>query len=126
MIFKNINEAKIIESDNWISRRLLLKKENMGFSLTDTIIKAGTETYIHYKNHLEACYCISGNGEIKTIKDNKVYKIEPYSMYALDKHDSHYLKAINEMRLICVFNPPLSGNEIHLKDGSYEICGEEQ
>lgn len=42
--------------------------------------------------------------------------------YALDNNDKHVLKGGDEdMRLICVFNPPLIGNEIHDKDGSYEL-----
>lgn len=106
---------------NWVSRRLLLKDENMGFSLHDTIIHGGTETHIWYKNHLEAVYCVEGNGEIETIEDGKVYKIEPGVMYALDKHDEHYLRAEKDMRLICVFNPPITGNETHREDGSYEL-----
>lgn len=107
------------ESGNWTSHRLLLKQDGMGFSFHDTRIHAGTETHIHYKNHLEAVYCVQGKGEIETIKDGKVYQIEDGTMYALDKHDEHYLRAEEEMRLICVFNPPLSGEEVHDKDGVY-------
>ena len=48
------------ESGNWVSRRFLLASEGMGFSMHDTIIRAGTETFIWYKHHLEAVYCVSG------------------------------------------------------------------
>ena len=44
----------LAESGNWCSRRLLLAKDDMGFSMHDTLIYAGTETFIHYANHLEA------------------------------------------------------------------------
>jgi L-ectoine synthase len=40
-------------------------------------------------------------------------------MYALDKHDKHFFKALEPVVLICVFNPPLAGNEVHQADGSY-------
>jgi L-ectoine synthase len=91
----------------------------MGFSFHETIIYAGTQTHIWYKNHLEAVYCVSGKGEIESIKENKVYPIENGTMYALNDHDEHYLRASEDMRLICVFSPPLSGKEVHLPDGSY-------
>ena len=63
------------ENGNWTSRRFLLKNDDMGFSMHETIIYAGTETRIHYKNHLEAVYCVGGEGEIEDIKTGKVYPI---------------------------------------------------
>ena len=38
----------------------------------------------------------------------------------LDKNDAHYFEAFEEVTLICVFNPPLTGKEVHQEDGSYE------
>jgi L-ectoine synthase len=109
------------ENGNWVSVRMLLKGDNMGFAFNETIIYAGTETMIWYKNHLEAVYCIEGRGEIETVEDGRVYPIEPGTMYALDKHDKHYLRASEDLRLVCVFNPPLSGAEVHDEDGSYPV-----
>ena len=36
-------------------------------------------------------------------------------MYALDKHEPHYLIAApdTDLRLVCVFSPALVGNEAH-------------
>lgn len=125
MIVRNLEDIigteNEVKADNWVSRRLLLKDDNMGFSYHDTIIYAGTETHIWYKNHLEAVYCVGGEGEIETISDGKVYPIKDGTMYALDKHDEHYLRATKDMRMICVFNPPLTGRETHDKDGVYPL-----
>lgn len=126
MIVKNLQE--IIGSDrevhaengNWISRRFLLRDDGMGFSFHETIIKAGTETHIWYKNHLEAVYCVAGNGEIEDLKTGKIHPIENGTMYALNEHDEHLLRGGSEdMRMICVFNPPITGREVHDKDGAY-------
>ncbi|MET3684404.1 L-ectoine synthase [Alkalibacillus flavidus] len=117
-----IGSENEVKGENWDSRRLLLKKDGMGFSLHDTVIKAGTETHIWYQNHLEAVYCIEGDGEVETLKDNKVYKITPGTVYALDEHDEHLLRGGKEdMRVVCVFNPPLSGKEIHDENGVYPV-----
>lgn len=125
MIVKQLEEIKDsaseVSSDNWVSRRLLLKKDNMGFSLHDTIIRAGTETRIWYKNHLEAVYCIEGEGEIELIDNGDIYPIKPGTVYALDGHENHYLRAKKDMRLICVFNPPCTGRETHDEDGAYPL-----
>jgi L-ectoine synthase len=101
------------------SVRFLLKEDGMGFAMTRTTIHP-TKHYQHwhYKHHLEACYCIKGHGRLKD-ENGKVYEIKPGVCYALDKHDNHYFKADETMILLCVFNPPLTGREVHRDDGSY-------
>lgn len=127
MIVRNIDEIEgserevMAENNNWISRRLLLKRDGVGFSLHETIIYEGTETYIWYKNHVEAVYCIEGEGEVELVDDNSVYEIIPGTLYVLNKHEKHLLRARKRMRLVCVFNPPLTGSEVHQEDGSYPL-----
>lgn len=119
---ENSNRKVESETGTWNSVRMILAEDNMGFSFHITTIFANTETPIHYQNHLESVYCISGNGEIETTADGKVYQIQPGTLYVLDKHDKHLLRGGSEdMQLACVFNPPLIGNEVHNKDGAYEL-----
>ncbi len=109
-----------IKTANWMSRRVLLKQDGMGFSFHETTIFPGTETHIHYQNHLEAVWCIEGDGEIETIADGKKYALGPGVVYALDQHDEHWLRGGSQaLRVICVFNPPLTGAEVHNQDGVY-------
>lgn len=114
------------ESGNWTSHRLLLKKDGMGFSMHDTIIRAGTETRMWYKNHLEAVYCVAGTGTIEDLETSSIHDIEDGVIYALDKHDKHIVRAATDLRLICVFNPPLTGQEVHDEEGAYPLVAEEQ
>ena len=126
MIVRTLKEAensdRRVVTETWESTRMLLKEDNMGFSFHITTIYANTETHIWYQNHLESVYCISGNGEIEPIADGKVYKIEPGTLYVLDKHDEHMLRGGSEdMKLACVFNPPLNGKEVHDENGVYPL-----
>ncbi|HLS22548.1 MAG TPA: ectoine synthase [Pseudogracilibacillus sp.] len=117
-----IGTEREVTSDTWASRRMLLREDGMGFSFHETIIYAGSETHIHYQNHLEAVYCVAGDGEIETVKDGKVYPIKDGTMYALDQNDEHYLRGGKEdMRLICVFSPAIVGPETHDEDGVYPL-----
>ena len=109
------------ETGTWASRRMLLKKDGMGFSFHDTTIFAGTTTLIWYRNHLEAVYCVSGEGELQVIETGEIFKIKDGTMYALNGHEKHYLRAFSDMRMICVFNPPLTGKEVHDEDGVYPL-----
>nr|ABF19051.1 EctC [Alkalihalobacillus alcalophilus] len=114
------------EDNTWNSRRLVLKKDGMGYSVHDTIIYAGTETHIWYQNHLESVYCIEGEGEVETIADGKVWPIKKDEIYVLDKHDEHLLRAKTDMRMVCVFNPPITGNEVHDENGVYPVDTSEE
>tara|TARA_R110000782_G_scaffold270483_1_gene371824 strand:- start:29077 stop:29451 length:375 start_codon:yes stop_codon:yes gene_type:complete len=103
-----------------ISNRLLLASDGMGYSLTKTEIEAGKRVFQHYKNHLEACYCVSGKAILTDAVTGEDILIEPDTTYVLDDYDPHYFEAIEDTVLICVFNPPLKGSEIHKEDGSYD------
>jgi len=129
MIVRNVKDVigtdLEVKTDNWLSRRVLLKKDGMGFSFHETIIFPGTETHIQYRNHLEAVWCVEGDGEVETIADGKKYKLEPGVVYALNENDDHYLRGGKEpLRVICVFNPPLTGLEVHDAEGVYPLVTE--
>ncbi|WP_096201687.1 ectoine synthase [Bacillus sp. FJAT-45350] len=121
-----IGTGNEVKGENWTSRRLLLKKDNMGYSLHDTLIHAGTETHIWYQNHLEAVYCIEGEGEVETLKDGKIHPINKDTVYALDEYDEHLLRAKTDMRMVCVFNPPITGKETHDENGVYPLVEDDE
>ncbi len=104
----------------WNSRRLLLASDGMEFTLTDTLINHGAELELEYTHHLEACYCIEGKGRIRAADVETWHALVPFTLYALDQHDRHVVQATKaDLRLVCVFTPPLSGREVHREDGSY-------
>ena len=113
-----------VVSKGWESTRLLLNNDGMGFSFHITTIYAGADLEMHYQHHLEAVYCISGEGEIEDLADGTVYAVKPGTIYALNDHDRHKLRAATEMKMACVFNPPLHGKEVHNAQGAYELDAE--
>ena len=126
MIVRDINNIigteREVHGEGWVSRRLLLKADGMGFSFHETIIPAGAELHMWYKNHLEAVYCVSGDGSIEDLATGEVHPIRDGVIYALDQHDRHILRGGSEdMRLICAFNPPVTGRETHDADGAYQL-----
>ncbi|OKK14708.1 ectoine synthase [Streptomyces sp. CB00455] len=117
MIVRDIESVKTVEWGNGLSRRFLLAEDGLGYSLTDTTVLAGTKSRLEYVNHLEACYCIEGSGEVIEL-DGTSHEIVPGRMYALDQHDAHFLVASphEDLRLVCVFSPALRGDEVHNLD----------
>jgi L-ectoine synthase len=101
------------------SLRALVKSDNMGFGVCKTHIPKGGPYHWHYLNHLEACYCISGKGVLTNIETKERHEITPDIMYVLDKHDNHTFEALEDVILISIFNPPLTGTEFHDENGNY-------
>jgi L-ectoine synthase len=114
-----------VRAETWRSRRLLLARDGMGFSMHDTVLYAGTETEMHYANHLEAVYCVAGRAEIEDLATGERHDLSPGTLYALDQHDRHVLRVHEEFRAVCVFNPPVTGREVHDETGAYPLLTDE-
>ena len=130
MIVRNLQDAMASNrfvkdpNGNWDSTRLLLKEDGMGFSFHITTIYKGADFKMHYQNHFESVYCMSGEGEIENLETGEVHPIQEGTVYLLDQHDAHILRAFSEMKMACAFNPPLNGKEVHNKEGAYELEAE--
>lgn len=119
MIVRNLSEVPSVDWGNGVSRRFLLQSDGMNYTVTDTIVLAGTKSRLEYRNHLESCYCIEGTGEVVDLAGNS-YPLEPGTLYALNNHDPHFLIADPDadLRLVCVFSPALRGDEFHSLDAA--------
>jgi len=117
MIVRNSTEVPAIEWGNGTSRRFLVAADGVGYTVTDTLVRAGTKSRLEYRNHLEACYCIEGSGEVIEL-DGTSHPLTPGTLYALNEHDAHFLVASphEDLRLVCVFTPALRGDEVHSLD----------
>lgn len=129
MIVRNVDDLKTLGSYRekpgvWSSARYLLRRDGMGFTLTQTTVAAGASQTMQYKSHIEANLIIEGEGNLTDLATGTVYRLMPGAMYALDRHDRHRIDATTDMRIVCVFSPALAGPETHDEDGSYPLLEE--
>lgn len=129
MIVRSLSELddteRDVKSSNWRSRRFVLAREGVGFSFHDTVLYAGTETSMWYANHIEAVYCVGGEGELVNDETGEVHELRDGTMYLLNGHERHTVKARTDLRMACVFNPPVTGREVHDEDGVYPLLTED-
>lgn len=125
MIVSNIKELPDNRKVNFhagVSNRMVLQEDGAGYSMTKTVIlPEHGRVYQEYKNHHETCYCVSGKATLTNAKTKEEHIIGPDSYYILDKNDPHYFEAHEPTVLICTFNPPLNGEEVHNNEGSYDL-----
>lgn len=105
----------------WTSSRYLLRDDDVGFTMTQTTVAAGTVQLMEYMNHIEANLIIDGHGTVLDVATGETHALAPGTMYTLDAHDRHELTATTDLRIVCVFTPALVGVETHDEDGSYPI-----
>ena len=107
-----------VRGDGWRAQRLLVADDGLGFSLSETTVDGGAEMNLWYKHHYEACFVVEGSAEITDRDTGAVHRIGPGSVYS-PEHDRHTIRVDEPLRLVCVFNPALTGQEKHDADGSY-------
>jgi L-ectoine synthase len=107
-----------VHGDGWRAVRLLTRADGLGFTLSETTVDAGADMSIWYKHHQEACFVIEGEAELTERDTGIVHHLGPGSAYA-PQHDRHRIRVTSALRLVCVFNPALTGHETHDADGSY-------
>lgn len=92
---------------NWVSKRIVLGGDRVGFSFHETTIKAGSVNEFHYANHIEAVWLVEGEGELLDRETGITYPLAEGTMYMMDKYDRHTVTAKTQLRMLCVFNPPV-------------------
>jgi L-ectoine synthase len=129
MIVRTLQELALgnlhVETPDWRSTRLVVKADGMGYSVHHTVVPAGHEVHCHYEQHFETNYVIAGRGEVFHVESGETVPISVGTVYALNEHDEHILRAIDgDLHLVCVFNPPITGNETHNATGGYDAVVE--
>ncbi|MDV6014434.1 ectoine synthase [Haloechinothrix sp. LS1_15] len=129
MIVRTLDEITDTEADvktaNWRSKRIVLAKDKVGFSLHETTLSPGTVNDFWYANHIEAVFIVEGEGELTDKETGETYQLRPGTMYLLDGHEKHQLRPTTELRAVCVFNPPVTGKEVHDENGVYPLVVED-
>ena len=122
MIVRTLEEItdtdRDVRGDGWRAKRLLVRDDGLGFSLSETTVDGGAQMDLWYKHHQEACFVIDGVAELTERDTGAVHRIGPGSAYA-PQQDRHAIRVLSPLRLVCVFNPALTGSETHDADGSY-------
>ncbi|MFI9504628.1 ectoine synthase [Nocardia sp. NPDC052566] len=125
MIVRSTDEITGTERDvagaGWRSKRIVLGGDGVGFSFHETTIDAGTVHEFHYRHHVEAVWLVEGEGTLTDLDNGTGYELRPGSMYLLDGHERHRLEVRARMRMMCVFNPPVTGQEVHDEHGVYPL-----
>ena len=123
MIIRKLKQIRAsdrnVKSEGWESARMLLEDDGMGFSFHLTTLRAGSELKMHYKNHLEAVMVLKGTGTIEDLGTGETHELRPGVLYALNENDRHVVRPETDILTACVFNPPVTGREVHDESGAY-------
>ena len=115
---------RVIAHGTATATRYVTKSDGLGFSLSTASVPAGQDArQVWYKNHWEANFIVSGLGELEDLSSGQRWPLEPRTVYVVGPDDRHKVHASEDLLIVCVFNPPLVGDESHDADGSYPPTG---
>ncbi|WP_422745220.1 ectoine synthase [Mycobacterium sp. WMMD1722] len=108
-----------VAADNWRSKRIVLAGDGVGFSFHETTIDSGSVHEFHYRHHVEAVWVVDGAGILTNLETGEDHPLRAGTMYLLDGHERHRVTCYSQLRMLCVFNPPVAGDEVHDETGAY-------
>ena len=108
-----------VADGSWRSKRIILAGDGVGFSFHETTIKAGSVNEFHYQHHIEAVWVVEGTGTLTDLATGQEYPLADGTMYVLNNNDRHRVTCDEQLRMLCVFNPPVTGREVHDENGVY-------
>ena len=120
---RNAGRELVLAGGAATSTRYLSAADNLGFSLHGVRLKAGTAFALWYKHHWEANLILDGTLEVTDHASGETHRLAPGALYLVGPADRHRIEAVGDVRLISVFNPPLTGGESHDEDGAYPPTG---
>ncbi len=125
MIVRTTDEITGTERDvaagHWRSKRIVLGGDGVGFSFHETTIEPNSVNEFHYANHVEAVWLIEGEGTLLDRETGRSHALAPGTMYLLNGYERHTVTTRTRMRMLCVFNPPVVGTEVHDENGVYPL-----
>jgi L-ectoine synthase len=120
---RNAGMERTVAGGTAVVARYLTADDRLGFSLSAVRLQAGGEADLWYKHHWEANLVLDGTLEVTDLANGAVHTIGPGGLYVVGPQDRHRVKALTDVHAISVFNPPLTGQEVHDEDGSYPPAG---
>lgn len=123
MIVRTTEEITGTERDvsdgSWRSKRIVLAGDGAGFSFHETTIESDSICEFHYQYHVEAVWVVEGTGTLTDLESGQEHRLSAGTMYLLDGHERHRIVCQQQLRMFCVFNPPVTGQEVHDETGAY-------
>ena len=116
-------QEKVVASGGARTVRVLAKSDELGFSLSDVQVVGGRSNRLWYKNHWEVNYVLEGDAKVTDTNTDEVNLLAPGTLYIVGPGDPHRFESLTDVHVLSIFEPPLSGEEVHDADGVLPASG---
>ena len=97
--------------DGWKSRRLILARDGLTYSVHETVIAANKTLRFLYHDHRETVYCITGEAIVTNLATGETREMKPGTLYSVNSGDDHQVVTKTVVKFLCIFDPPLVARE---------------
>lgn len=98
---------------------IIVRDDQVGFSYSDVRLKPGHRSEHRHKHHTTASLVLEGALAVTERVNGQTHRLGPGGLYCAGPEVVHTIHAIDEVHMISVFNPPLTGRESLDADGGY-------
>ncbi len=106
-----VDGPRDVRHANYRTTRLLLAEDALSVGLTDVTLEPGIEDLYGYPDRTEIAYCISGRAVVVDISTGQRKDVTGGTLWVAPPGSRFTFCASEPTRLICVFDPPLVGDE---------------
>ena len=115
MIIRSVNDVigteRDVQGNGWKSRRIVLAKDGLNYSIHETIIDANATLRFTYKHHRETVYCIEGTATLTDVSAGTKTELSHGSLYSAGIDEEHIVQTNTRVKFLCIFEPALTGRE---------------
>ena len=115
MIIRSVKDVigtdRDVQGNGWKSRRIVLARDGLNYSVHETIIDANATFHFDYNSHRETVYCIEGTATLTDVSTGATTELSPGSLYSAGIHERHTIQTKTAVKLLCIFEPALLGSE---------------
>ena len=103
---------------------VLTLDDGCGFSLSDVRVAGGWSCDLHHTAHVGVTLVVAGQLEVKDLTHGASQRLDPGMLYVAGPNDRHRVTVAGDARLVCLFNPALTGSETPDAGGAFAATGE--
>ena len=103
---------------------VLTLEDECGFSLSDVRVTGGWSCDLRHAAHVGVTLVVAGLLEVTDLARGERWRLGPGMLYVAGPNDRHRVAAEGDARLVCLFNPALTGREAPGADGAFAATGE--
>ena len=114
---------QVIDDGHATVQHYVTQADGVGFSVHSVLLAAGSDLDLWYKHHWEANVVLKGSCDVTDRASGEVHSLGADDFYLVGPKDRHRFQARTDVHILSIFDPPITGTEVHDEEGTFPPTG---